>query len=187
MSKKDSNQANHDEASEVHNESHNEVHVETHSESHVSTGSAPAAEDLQARIDELTTDLQRVQAEFVNYRRRAESEKAEVLDFAKARIARDFLTVRDSFDAEAAHRPAEADPAWAKSIDAIRTQFDQVLTGLGVVRFESVGQPFDPHLHNAVAMDDSAGSGPEVVIEELQPGYKLGDTVLRHAMVKVGH
>ena len=174
MSKKDHKHEAH--------ESHNEVHVETHTESHVSAGS----DDVQGRIDELTADLQRVQAEFVNYRRRAESEKAEVLDFAKARIVRDFLTVRDSFDQELAHRPKDADPAWAKSIDAIRTQFDQVLGGLGVTRFESQGQTFDPHLHNAVAMEDGEGD-QEVVVEELQPGYKLGDTVLRHAMVRVGH
>jgi molecular chaperone GrpE len=173
MAKKDQSKSDHQ------HESHNEVHVETHTESQVSAGSD------DDRVAELTADLQRVQAEFVNYRRRAESEKAEVLDFAKARIARDFLTVRDSFDAEAAHRPKHADPAWAKSIDAIRTQFDQVLSQLGVARFESVGQQFDPHLHSAVAMDDGEGD-EEVVVEELQPGYKLGDTVIRPAMVKVG-
>ena len=173
--------------SSSHAESRNEVHVETHSESHVSAGSAGEPNDTQSLISELTADLQRVQAEFVNYRRRADAEKAEVLDFAKARIARDFLTVRDSFDAEAAHRPAGADPAWAKTIDAIRTQFDQVLNSLGVIRFESTGQPFDPRLHNAVAMDETGGSGTEVVVEELQPGYKLGDTVIRPAMVRVGH
>jgi molecular chaperone GrpE len=93
--------------------------------------------------------------------------------------------VRDSFDQEQAHRPAEADPNWAKSIDAIRTQFDQVLASLGVERFESKGQPFDPHRHEALAMEDGEGEH-EVVVEELQPGYMLGDTVLRHAMVKVG-
>ena len=168
---------------EEHHESHNEVHVETHSETHVTSG---AAEEVQDRINELTDDLKRVQAEFINFRRRADAEKADVLDFAKARIVRDFLTVRDSFDHEQAHRPENADAAWAKSIDAIRTQFDQVLAGLGVERFESKGQPFDPHLHNAVAMEDGEGD-QEVVVEELQPGYKVGDTVLRHAMVKVGH
>jgi molecular chaperone GrpE len=162
-------------------ESHNEVHVETHTESHVTAGSG----DAQERIEELTADLQRVQAEFINYRRRAEAEKGEVLDFAKARIAREFLTVRDSFDHELTHRPDHADSEWAKTIDAIRTQFDQVLAGLGVERFESKGQPFDPHLHNAISMEEGDGK-EEIVIEELQPGYKLGDTVLRHAMVKVG-
>jgi molecular chaperone GrpE len=162
-------------------ESKNEIHVESHTESHVSTGST----DLDARAEELTEDLKRVQAEFVNYRRRAEAEKAEVLDFAKNRVVREFLAVRDSFDQELAHRPQDADPAWAKSIDAIRSQFDQVLSGLGVERFESQGQPFDPHRHEAIAMEDGEGDH-EVVIEELQPGYQLGDTILRHAVVKVG-
>lgn len=180
MSKNNKTDHQHEESAS-HQESHNEVHVETHTESHVSSG----AGDVQDRIDELTSDLKRVQAEFINYRRRAEAEKAEVVDYAKTRVVRDFLAVRDSFDHELAHRPQEADPAWAKSIDAIRTQFDQVLAGLGVSRFESKGQPFDPHLHNAVAMEDGDGD-QEVVLEDLQPGYKLGDAVLRHAMVKVG-
>jgi molecular chaperone GrpE len=137
------------------------------------------------RIAELTADLKRVQADFVNFRRRAETEKAEVFDLAKNRIVRDFLSVRDSFDQELAHRPATVDPAWAASIDSIRTQFDQVLKGLGVDRFDSKGVPFDPHLHDAIAMEDGEGD-QEVVVEEMQPGYKRGDQVVRHAVVKVG-
>jgi molecular chaperone GrpE len=135
--------------------------------------------------DHATPELQRLQAEFINYKRRAETEKAEVIDFAKARVVREFLTVRDAFDQELTHRPQDLNPEWAASIDAIRTQFDQVLKTLGVTRFESQGQPFDPHLHEAIAMADGEGS-QEVVAEELRPGYRLGDTVLRHAVVKVG-
>ncbi len=140
------------------------------------------APDQSARVDELTADLQRVQAEFINYKRRADDEKAELLDFAKARIAREFLAVRDSFDHELAHRPASVDPAWAASVDAIRAQFDQTLASLGIERFESVGQPFDPHRHEAVAQD---GEG-DTVTAELQPGYAMGTTILRPAMVRVG-
>jgi molecular chaperone GrpE len=157
------------------NSSHTEVHVESHSES-------SATADVDERVAELTADLQRVQAEFQNYKRRSDSEKAEVFDFAKAKVVREFLATRDSFDQELVHRPSGVDPKWAASIDAIRAQFDKSLTVLGVERFESVGQPFDPHLHEAISMD----GGDELVIEELQAGYKLGDTVLRHAMVKVG-
>lgn len=163
------------------NQSQTDIHVETHTEQHVSSGGV-TAQPADNQIAELTADLQRLQAEFINFRRRAEAEKAEVLNFAKARIAREFLTVRDSFDAEAAHRPKDADAGWAKSIDAIRTQFDQVLNNLGVKRFESLGQPFDPRRHEAVAHE---GEG-ESVVEELQPGYELAGTVLRPAMVKVG-
>ena len=139
-------------------------------------------ENVSADPDELTADLQRVQAEFQNYKRRTESEKAEVAGFITARTVREFLATRDSFDQELAHRPTDVDPKWAASIDAVRLQFDKVLSNLGVERFESVGQPFDPHLHEAISMD----GGDEVVTEELQAGYKMGDTILRHAMVKVG-
>jgi molecular chaperone GrpE len=133
-------------------------------------------------VAELTADLQRLQAEFVNYKRRADAERASVTEFAKARTAREFLTVRDSFDQELAHRPKDVDANWAASIDAIRAQFDKTLNNLGVQRFDSVGQPFDPHQHEAISMD----GGDEVVTEELQAGYKLGDAILRHAVVKVG-
>ena len=158
-------------------ESTTEVNVENISDQTATTGNSS-----DSRIDELTADLQRVQAEFQNYKRRSDSEKAEVFDFAKAKVVREFLATRDSFDQELAHRPADINPEWAKSIDAIRAQFDKSLATLGVERFESAGQPFDPHLHEAISMD----GGDEVVTEELQAGYKLGDTILRHAVVKVG-
>lgn len=167
-----------------HDQPTNEVHVQTHAESHASAGAASAG-DQQDRIDELTADLQRLQAEFLNYKRRAEAEKAEVLDYAKTRVVREFLAVRDNFDREQAGRPKDINPAWATSIDAIRTQFDQVLKTLGVEQFQSKGQSFDPHLHEAIAIEDGEGDH-EVVIEELQPGYKVGGNILRHAVVKVG-
>lgn len=159
------------------NETQTEVHVETHSEQTVTGGQVGADQ-----VAELTADLQRLQAEFMNYKRRAEADKADITNFAKARVVREFLAVRDSFDQEAAHRPAAVDATWAASIDAVRSQFDKVLASLGVERFASVGETFDPHMHEAIAQD---GEG-DTVTEELQAGYKLGDTVLRHAMVKVG-
>jgi molecular chaperone GrpE len=148
--------------------------------------SVPATPADSTDPEELLADLKRVQAEFLNYRRRAEAEKAEVTDFATTRIIREFLTVRDSFDQELAHRPATADPAWAKTIDAIRTQFDQVLSSLGAERFESKGRPFDPHSHDAIATEGGEGD-QEVVVDEMQPGYKIGDRVIRHAVVKVAN
>ncbi len=160
--------------------SHTEVNVESHSESSVTGGEVSS--DQTAQVAELTNDLQRLQAEFANYKRRVESEKAEVAGFIVARTVREFLTVRDSFDNELTHRPENLDPAWAASIDTIRAQFDTVIKNLGVERFESVGQQFDPHLHEAIATD---GEG-ETVTDELQPGYKLGEQILRHAMVRVG-
>ncbi len=163
--------------SDNHNENHTEIHVESHSAQHVSSG--------DESVDELTNDLKRVQAEFVNYKRRAEEERGELLDFAKNRVVREFLAVRDSFDNELAHRPKNVDPAWATSIDSVRSQFDKVLKDLGVERFNSRGQAFDAHRHDAIAMEDGEGEH-EVVVEELQAGYKIGENIIRHAIVKVG-
>lgn len=143
--------------------------------------------EVDPKIEELTSDLQRIQADFQNYKRRAEQEKGELLDFAKSRVVRDFLVVRDNFDRELANRPSDVNGTpWAGSIDSIRTSFDTVLKNLGVKRFESAGQPFDPHMHDAIVMEEGEGTH-EVVTEEMQPGYKLGENVLRHAIVKVGH
>ena len=170
MAKKD------DHKTEVHTET--EVTIEndvTQSSSGASTG----------QLVELTADIKRVQADFQNYKRRAEIEKAELLDFAKSRVVRDFLTVRDNFDRELAGRPESIDANWAASIDSIRSSFDSVLKNLGVERFDSEGQAFDPHMHDAIVMEDGEGEH-EIVTEEMQSGYKLGGTVLRHAIVKVG-
>jgi molecular chaperone GrpE len=162
-------------------EGNTEVHVESQSEQTIETPEGK----IDERLEELTNDLKRVQAEFVNFRRRAEDEKADLMRYATGRIAREFLTVRDSFDGEQKHRPESLDQTWAGSIDSIRSQFDKAMSVLGVTRFESVGHAFDPHRHEAVVMEDGEGEH-EVVTEELQPGYELGDQVLRHAIVKVG-
>lgn len=154
-----------------------------HEDNHEDT---PNTEQLLEDIDTLTSDLKRVQADFMNFKRRAEEEKAEMMNFAKTRLVREFLSVRDTFDREQSNRPKDVDAKWAESIDAIRKQFDAVMTKLGVERFESKGHAFDPRRHEALAMEDGEGEY-EVVAEELQPGYVLGDTVLRPAMVKVTH
>jgi molecular chaperone GrpE len=152
----------------------------------VSQDETPEVPVADERVAELTADLQRLQAEFINYKRRAEDERAELTAAATRRVLRELLPVRDNFDRELAGRPAGVDAAWAASIDAIRGQFDQSLRALDVERFVSVGRPFDPNRHEAVA--DAGGEGAhEVVAEELQPGYLLGDRVLRPAMVRVAH
>ena len=169
---------------QAHTEAHNQtsVHIDSISEAHATS----STNELDGRLDDLTQDLKRVQAEFLNYKRRAEQERGEASELAKTRVVREFLSVRDSFDQELLHRPSDVDAKWAASIDSIRGQFDKALKSLSVERFESVGQKFDPHRHEAIAVEDGEGQH-EVVTDELQAGYQLGATVLRHAMVKVGH
>jgi len=154
-----------------------------------------ASDELQARIEELTADLQRLQAEFANYKRREGEAKAELLEMAKREVVTLLLPVIDNFERAMKHHPVpelenlsgegDAKLEWMRGINKIYQQFEKALDNLGIQRIPTVGQPFDHNLHEAVSMEDGDGSR-EVVTEELQAGYRMGDTVIRHAMVKVG-
>jgi len=146
----------------------------------------PLEQDLQTRIDELTADLQRLQAEFSNYKRREEEAKHELLDMAKREVIMLLLPTLDNIERALAHRPEELkDNAWAVGVEQVGQQVGEVLKKMDIERIATVGQPFDHNLHEAISMEDGNGD-TEVVIEELQPGYRMGGRVLRHAMVKVG-
>ncbi len=91
----------------------------------------------------------------------------------------------DNLERALAHTPPDLkDHDYVKGIQGVVKQFGKVLHDLGVNRTKTVGELFDPRLHEAVSMDGD-GDGQEIVSEELQPGYILGDEILRHAMVKV--
>jgi molecular chaperone GrpE len=150
------------------------------------TMASSSQDEQQARIDELTGDLQRLQAEFTNYKRRESEAKAELIGLARQEVVRELLPLLDNIDRALAHQPEElkSDP-WAQGVAQVARQAAESLAELGVVKIESVGQPFDHNLHEAISMEDGDGDH-EVVTEELQAGYKMGDKVIRHAMVKVG-
>ncbi len=139
--------------------------------------------DLEKKLEELTADLQRVQADFVNFRRRSEQQSAEFMNLAKQDVLLQILPLIDNIDRALAHLPEDLkDNPWADGVAQVAKQTQDTLKALGVERIDSVGQPFDHNLHEAIAHE---GEG-ETVTQELQPGYKLGDKVIRHAMVKVG-
>lgn len=139
----------------------------------------------QQQIDELTSALQRERADAVNLRRRYEEQIASLQTLAKASVVRDLLPVIDNFERALKHVPADlTDNDYVKGIQAIVKQFEKTLEQLGVQKIKTVGEPFNPHLHEAISMEEGDGA-QEVVCEELQPGYILGDEVLRHAMVRV--
>lgn len=141
--------------------------------------------DLEQQIGELTAALQRERADAVNLRRRHEDQIANLRLAAKASVVRDLLPVIDNFERALKHLPADlTGNDYIKGIQGIVKQFEKTLEQLGVQKIKTVGEPFDPNLHEAVSMEDGDGD-QEVVSEELQPGYRLGDEVLRHAMVRV--
>ena len=140
---------------------------------------------LQGQIDELTAAVQRERADAVNLRRRHEEQIASLRTVAKANVIRDLLPVIDNFERSLKHVPAElAANEYVKGIQGIVKQFEKALTNLGVERIKTVGAPFDPRWHEAVTMEEGDGT-EEIVSEELQAGYRLGDEVIRHAMVRV--
>lgn len=145
----------------------------------------PKIEDLQIQISELTEALQRERADVINVRRRHDEQIASLKTTIKADVVNDLLPVVDNFERALKHVPKDIEShEYIKGISGVVKQFEKVLSDLGVAKIKTVGEPFDPSLHEAVSMED-AGGEQEIVSEELQSGYTLGDEVIRHAMVKV--
>lgn len=134
------------------------------------------------KVKELTEDLQRLQAEFENFRKRTEKEKADYCRYAKSDIIQKLLPIVDNF--ELAMKNTDKPDDFIKGIGMVYAHFKDVLRKEGVEEIEAVGKQFDPNLHEAMLSEPSEQEG--VVLDELQKGYMLEDRVLRHTQVKVG-
>lgn len=140
---------------------------------------------LEQQVDELTVAVQRERADAVNMRRRHEEQISGLKDSVKANVVRQLLPVIDNFERSLKHVPADlVENDYIKGIQAVVKQFEKILADMGVQRIKTVGEVFDPRWHEAVMMEEGDGV-EEIVSEELQSGYTLGDEVIRHAMVKV--
>jgi len=140
---------------------------------------------LEQQVVELTDALQRERADVINVRRRHEEQIAGLKSLVKAGVVRDLLPVIDNFERALKHVPKDLENNdYIKGVQGVVKQFEKTLADLGVERIKTVGEPFDPKYHEAISMEDGDGT-TEVVSEELQAGYKLGDEVIRHAMVRV--
>ena len=139
-------------------------------------------------IADLTDRLKRSMAEFDNFRKRSEKEKATMFDMGARSIAEKILPVVDNFERAMVAAPKEGDgKAFADGITMIYNQLKKTLEDLGVKPIDCVGQPFDPNFHNAVMHVEDESLGENVVAEELLKGYMYKDSVLRHSMVKVAN
>jgi molecular chaperone GrpE len=142
-------------------------------------------EEVEQQLGELTEALQRERADAVNLRRRHEADMANLKTHVKAGVVRDLLPVIDNFERALKHVPEDLQANdYVKGVQAVVKQFEKTLTDIGVERIKTAGEVFDPRYHEAVAMDEGDGER-EVVSEELQSGYKIGEDVIRHAMVRV--
>ena len=141
-------------------------------------GAAPAAPGDADKIAELTADLQRVQADFANYRKRALRDQDAVGERAKAVVVSQLLPVLDDLDRARSHGDLDSGP-----LKSVADKLAAAFAGLGLTEFGTQGEEFDPSLHEAV-QHEGDGSNP-VIGHVMRKGYKLGEFVLRPAMVGV--
>ena len=133
-------------------------------------------------IAELTETLQRTQAEFENYKKRVDKEKAEFVKYSKAELIQKMLPTIDTF--EIALKSTKDNEKFVKGMDMVYVQLMSLLHSEGLKPIESLGKKFDPYLHE-VMLKEKSDKDDEIVLEELQKGYMLNDKVLRHSKVKV--
>src|SRR4051794_31093761 len=153
-------------------------------EAEVETPQTPVG-DLQRQLDERTLDLQRVQAEYLNYKRRVDRDRELVKQNATYAVLAPITEVMDTIDRardSAARDGAELDGGFK----AVADQLERILTGVGLVKFGAVGDPFDPTIHEALS---HIGEDPEVTVTTCKviakAGYRIGDRVVRAAQVLV--
>jgi molecular chaperone GrpE len=141
---------------------------------------------LKIERDTLIDRLARLQAEFENARKRTTREQQDFRDYALADAIRALLPILDSFERALQTGSAEK-PEFRGGIELIYKQLQDALLKLGLRAVPAKGEPFDPHLHEAIEMVETTDVADHQVLEELQRGYKLKDRLLRPSMVKVAH
>lgn len=149
-----------------------------------------AASEEEKKIAELSDKILRITAEYENYRKRTQKEKESLYEMAKADTIAAFLPLFDNIEKAIKVKPQDASGEWkafSEGVDLMKKQMADILTNLGATAIDAVGEEFNPEWHNAVmhVEDDSVGEG--VIVEEFQKGFKIGDRVIRHSVVKVAN
>jgi molecular chaperone GrpE len=161
----------------------------------------PSRTELLDKIEELTRELeatkasseehrynwQRSAADFANYKRRTDEERATLAAFSNASLIAKLLAVLDDFDRALENVPPEAHDAWIEGVKLVERKLRNVLESEGVTPIQAVGEPFDPNLHEAVVHEETADHPDNHVIDEVQRGYRLHDRVIRPSLVRVAN
>jgi molecular chaperone GrpE len=156
-------------------------------------GSPPAESmdaELQAARDEVQATFaryQRLAADFENFKRRSRQDLADRTQYANEELVRKLLPILDNFKRALDHAPENVDPGWYEGIKLVARQFEDTLQAQGLSTIAAVGQPFDPAQHEAIAREETDEHEEGTVVEEMRPGYRLHDRVLRPTLVKVAH
>jgi molecular chaperone GrpE len=175
--------------------------TKTRAEERAEAVSTPSRIELAERVEQLERELaetkakseehlynwQRSAADFSNYKRRTDEERAQLSQFSTAILIGRLLGVLDDFDRALENVPPEAHDAWIEGVKLVERKLRGVLESEGVTPIEAVGQVFDPNLHEAVAHEESTEHADNEVIGEVQRGYRLHDRVIRPSLVRVAN
>ncbi|MGQ9630083.1 MAG: nucleotide exchange factor GrpE [bacterium] len=153
----------------------------------------PLEEKLKEEIERLTEErdgyydrLLRVAAEFDNYKKRMEKERADIIRYANVDLIQELLPVLDNLErALSSAKESHSVESLIQGVEITLKQFLTILGKYGLEKIEAEGQKFDPNVHEAMMVEESEEHGENVIIEELQRGYKIGDRVVRPSLVKV--
>jgi molecular chaperone GrpE len=175
--------------------------TKTRGEERIEAIQAPTRAELAERIEQLERELEEVRrsdaehrnnwhrsaADFANYKRRTDEERATLTQFSNAVLIGKLLGVLDDFDRALESVPAEAHDPWIEGVQLVERKLRGVLESEGVTPIDAVGQPFDPNLHEAVVHEETADHPDNQVIGELQRGYRLHDRIIRPSLVRVAN
>ena len=140
---------------------------------------------IKQELEETTDRLKRIMAEFENYKKRSNKEREALYNSLLADIIASFLPVIDNL--EKAVQAKTEDQGYKQGIELVLKQFVDVLTKFGVEEIKTVGETFDPEVHEAVSSIQDETKGEKEVVQEFRKGYKIGTKVIRHAMVVVAN
>jgi molecular chaperone GrpE len=161
-------------------------------ESPESEQSDPTVALYQGKIAELESELAetrdkylRLAADFDNYKKRSRQEQLETIQHASAELIARLLPVLDDLQNVLEHQPAGIDKGWVKGLELSVRKLEEALGTHGLQPIESIGEPFDPKMHEAVGHEESSEHPEDTVVSELRRGYRIRDRVVRPALVKV--
>lgn len=144
-------------------------------------------EEMTAQKDDILDKYQRLAAEFDNYKKRTVKERDAVAETASINVVKEFLPVMDSLKQAEKLIEGSNDDSLKQGFELVARQINDALAKVGVAEIETDNMPFDPELHEAVMHIEDETVGEGIIIEEFRCGYKIGDKVLRHSMVKVAN
>ena len=143
-------------------------------------------EQLQKALDEKNEQFLRLYAEYDNFRKRSQKEKQDIYSTSRADVIKDLLPIMDNFDRAANNKDGSYED-YKKGIELIFNQFAEMLTKNGVEAYGERGEEFDPNIHNAVMTVEDADLGENQIASVFSKGYKLGDKIIREAVVTVAN